>query len=714
MIKRPLLAGLLGGCLALPAMAEPVLITEYPGMTRITVPFVTGGDWRVKRSPGKIALTTAVGDAVLSAKAVTPDSRLSTLSVWKGEKDSGIDIAYTCDCTPGIYTNDARQMVIDLKQNDAPSLVPATVMVRSPARSATASGWNASRKVAPSAAPRPAPIQPRQVAQTPEAPVRPRALRALAEGPRRIVIGASSADESLAASPVPRARPRIAAAAPKAPRPANVSESDASIDAIRKSVLSQLDAAADEGVIQLSQSGRLAAAANLPPECPDEAALDFARLVDTSSFRGPLPELRAAVFDDMKQLSAGSVRALARHFIAFGLGPEARSVFESFGTEGDVETTMLDMAAFLEGNYDALKDSALFQKACGPRAAIWRTALAAVEGSGTVSDLYPVTDGLVFRLPDALNKILGAQIALGLFDEGDSERAMRLWRALDVAGGPETPEMRLLAAYTRPPNAPPETILPRLIDVAETRQPESAEAALRAATILETTFDNDSAGRLRSDLDDLIFAYRGSAMERPLVLARTRLNARYGDLNSALEDLQARIGAEPAKSEEWRRLIQQTIKSAVKQADAGANPADFNAILKAQVNLDASPEADESRVTLARKLIDAGGAHLIDKVITPQVFRRSSDARKVFADALVRRGLADKAMLVLARSDDDESLAMKERIRTLGATDMRVRLEDRFDALPTASTDAPLTYARDLLEGSISDLNQIEEIMTDG
>ena len=274
--------------------------------------------------------------------------------------------------------------------------------------------------------------------------------------------------------------------------------------------------------------------------------------------------------------------------------------------------------------------------------------------------------------------------------------------------------MRLLAAYTGLVNAPPETLLPKLIDIAETRQPESAEAALRAATILETTLDNDSANRLRSDLDDLIFAYQSSPVERPLVLARTRLNARYGNLNAALEDLQARLGDEPEKSEEWRRLIQTTIQSAVKQADASANPADFNAILKAQVNLDASPAADATRVMLARKLIDAGGAHLIDQIITPQVFRRSTEARRIFADALIRRGLSDKAMLVLARSEDSESRELKNRIRELEATDMRVRLEDRFDALPVEAPDAPLTYARDLLEGSISDLNQIEEIMTDG
>ncbi len=57
---------------------------------------------------------------------------------------------------------------------------------------------------------------------------------------------------------------------------------------------------------------------------------------------------------------------------------------------------------------------------------------------------------------------------------------------------------------------------------------------------------------------------------------------------------------------------------------------------------------------------------------------------------------------------------LQRRHRKLEARDMLVRLEDRFDALPVESTEAPLTYARDLLEGSISDLNQIEEIMTDG
>ncbi len=647
--------------------AAEIKVQEFGSMTRILLPVQRHMGMTIAHPPRRVKVEASSGDLGLIAPAVRQNSRLSKLDVWKSDRSSGIDLAYTCDCTSSSYLTEAREVVIDIvDRSRPPTAVPAKTITRQ--------------------------------RNTPQAPAAVRAPRPFGESESLRL------SRVLVATPFPPVRPG---------RPEPMNDFDSAIEGIRSAVEAQINEAALQGQITLS-GGNGFNRKPLDKGCPDEAALDLRRLTDTVSFREPIPSLRAAVLDEMKQINPTAVRALSRHFVAFGLGTEAKAVFGSFGTGGEAEDLIIDMANYLDGEFSKLSESALFYKQCGRNAAVWRAALAAVQRTGGVREAYAAADGAVLDLPDTLRLNLGAQIALGLIDEGDKTTAMRIWRNLENARGPETAAQRLLRAYIQPEDASEMAPLSILADLSETRTPEAIPAVLRATEILIKGFDRGDAKRVRQSLDDLIYIYEGTDKEAGLVLARAKMNARYGNLASALQELKARLSDEPENAGYWSELIQRTIRSAIEGADPIERPGDFAKILRVQSDLDQSPQSDVARLSLARQAVDSGAAHVATDVLPKPVLARSMDARKIMAEAALKMGRSKQAITLLNGAKDKDSIALRRRAMTLSADDVRTVSAGRFDTAPTATQDAPLAHARQLLDQSITDLTTVEEMLSDG
>ena len=705
------------------AFAATISVEDFGDMTRVTIPLSAEIEWTIDHNPQAVSYEVASHDLNLSSPPVEGDGRLTKLNVWTENFASGVDIAYGCECTSSSYRTGDNELVIDIVERPPPVLevvelpmveeiptattvidaipVDTPVMEAVPVDTAVLDTTPIVTTVRETAVVRSAVVpattltrkrnnpKPTQIVLRPER-VKPDETLRLA----RVLYG----------TPLPRNRPI---------RAAQSVDLDSAVLGIRKAVEAQMNDAASEGRITLTgafEDNRIKTHAG----CPDEAALDLRRLTDSSDFRKPLPGLRAAVLDDMKQVNPSAVRSLARHFIAFGLGTEAAAVIQSFETGGEPEKTIGDMAHFLDGHYEELEQSPLFQETCGRNAAVWRAALASIKQSGTVAAAYSATDGAVFDLPDPLRKKLGAMIALGLIDEGERETAMRIWRSLEHATGPETSEVRLLGAYVSSEETAPQAAVSPLLRLAESQQPEAVPAALRVSSILIEEFNREAAQRVLMAIDELAFVYRGSDTEAALVIAQSKLNARYGDLAAALTELDERRLAEPEREAYWRRVVQETIRSAMVGADPLTRPSDFAAILKAQERLDQSPESDRARLSLARQLVEAGAAHLVEEVLPLPVLARSEDARGMMARASLLMGRSDQAITLLKGVQSEESLDLRRRAMALGAKDYRKDAQGRFNAMPTEIAGAPLSYARQLLDQSKTDLTLVEEMLEDG
>lgn len=695
---------LLAIALPLPALAAEIAVEDFGAMTRITIPVTPEKGWTVDREAKRLVFRGAAADTRVTAPNVTAGGRLSGIVVATGRDSVEIRIDLACDCDATHFGSGNGVVIVDVSE----SLTIAPVETVDIAR-----GWVSAQvqvEQAP-AAPRSTPLyydtptnQPTAARPLPIAATSPPVRAPLT--PRQT---AAQRSDSLATAPAPRRKPP--APARRAPAAQDVVRSqDEAIDALREKVLETLALGVEQGRITMDSDGSGAGQTYIPAGCPDEAALDLKRLTGgMSNFRDGLPALRAGVYDEMKQVNPAAVRQLARHFLSFGLGEETRNVIDAFQTVGPPERLILEMARVLEGQGRMMAESILLKPGCGPHAAVWGASVAAEQGAGDVRERFDTAREAIYDVPDPLRKILGARIALGLIDEGDRDGAMRLWRNLQTAQGPRTPEMRLLAAYA----IEGDTLL-HLLALSETRSLAAVEAATRAAAMLLERSDLTRAERLGKTLADLSFVYHGSHEEEALSLAFARLQARYGDLASALTVLAEKAQDQPERAQYWRSIAHETIRDATTIADPIARPRDFDTILASLNYLDDTRESDVARYSLARKLMNIGAAHIVETVLPAPVLKRSEEAQRLMAEAKLLMGDAPAARALLANLRDDESRALSERTEEIIATRTVEAARALFDPTPSAPAEPSISAARDLIEDAQTDLSIIKELLADG
>ena len=654
------------------AQAEEIQVKKFASMTRITIPMSYGNGWSVQRISQGLNLKTQSTNPGVTAPPLSSDSRLRQLDVWQSASESGIDIRFGCDCTASHYA-EADAIIIDVRERGA-TVAPASTVTRE------ASAWG---QTTVNLQTTPGNFVTRETAESEE-------LWRLAN--------------ILLATPLPRPRP----AKPVVTAQTTVSD-DPAIDALRDSVLKQLSLAAEQGRISMDSGAPREKTTYVAAGCADESVLELKRLAGTGGYRDALPELRTAVYDDLKQIDPAAVRRLARHFIAFGLGEEARNVIAAFNIKGAPESLILSMAKILEGDLDNIDDHLLVKPGCGPRATVWRATVAAIRGDGNVRDMQEAIGGAILDLPGPLRKMLGARIALGLIEEGDRDGAMRLWRNLETADGPDTPEMRLLAAHTEKGRQ-----LSALLHLSESRFPGAGEASISAADMLLERDDPARAERLNATLDDLIFLNQGQPAEAKLALARARLQGRYGDLESALTTLSEKAQKHPDKANHWRDVARETIHAATIGADPVARPHDFSTILASLRYLDKTEKSDTARFSIVRQLINAGGSSMVADILTPPVLKRSAEARRLLAEAKLLNGDPSGARALLARMDDEESTALTEKAEAMSGTTARNAAEALFAPVQPADPEASIANARKLMDDAKTDLSIVEELLIDG
>ena len=637
------------------AAAEPsARIEAFGGMTRLTLARVPEGPVRVVREGRTLRLSFAgeAGEGALVPPALAEGGRIAALGAWRADGASGLDIRLGCACEAQVYGAGAGALVVDVTPRAAPerpAIRPATQMTRD-----GAAGWGASALL----------------------PASPRA-----DAPGR--------------TPLPRAHPRGGG------RPEADGEA-ARADRLRDAVARQLREAADRGVVAFGEAPERVVSEG----CPDEAALDLVRRVDASDFRAGLGPLRAALYDDMRQVSPAAVRALARYYLAFGMGEEAGAVLGAFGLAGEPERLIAEMAAVLREDAAALEGAQLLREGCGRRAAVWRAA--ASGNSSTILEAWEASEGSLHDLPGPLRRVLGGRIALALLDAGAFEAARPLVRSIEQADGPAPPELAMMRTWEGESQS-----LQALAALATARSPYAPEAAVRAAAL--ALRGGTVPDGLRGALEDHAFIHRDRPIEGKLRLALALLDARDGKLGAAIATLDARIEGDPARAPVLRRTLQEMIRSALLTADLDARPGDIVPLLEAETRLDDTPESDAARLALAERLVAAGAAHLARPLLERPGMADREGARMAAARAALSTGDPRRLRAALDGMAEVDAGALREAGAEAAAAAARRRLVERLAPLPDAADPPPpLGGARRLLEDALADMEAAREVLDDG
>ncbi len=441
--------------LATPATTQTIRVQsgDHPSFTRLVLQIGTDRDWNLQQNDAEQWQVTLSPDVEAFDTSRSFDliqrTRLQDLS---SDGALVLDLACSCDVTASRY--DGQYLVIDIADPDPnapPSVTEAEEAVDHRLAEAAEAARNAAASLpdltslltSPSSLPEIAgaravdPIIPieEDVGDTapPDTP-NPRLAEAAEIMAEQLARAAASGllDTSLnqpfaVADPVeePVAAADVEAEVPEQPQPTPVDEESESEPATSDEVPVRAETAFDEAIrMQLTVLNP-----RIPGACRGDA-FDARDWASGAGFDQGLGALRTELFDDRDVLTEDAAMALARHYLHFGFGAEARFWLEQLP---DPPAHYLHVAALVDGADAAPFPSVETPSLCSQGELLWRY----FGGSVTV-DLLDENVATIQRafmdLPPDLRDNVGPRLAARLIDDGHTPAAINVRDALHRGG----------------------------------------------------------------------------------------------------------------------------------------------------------------------------------------------------------------------------------------------------------------------------------------
>ncbi|GHE01806.1 hypothetical protein U879_15905 [Defluviimonas sp. 20V17] len=194
--------------------------------------------------------------------------------------------------------------------------------------------------------------------------------------------------------------------------------------------------------------------------CPPDEAFAIETWADDTSPAGQFATRRRALVGEFDRPGPDAVGDLARTYLHFGFGAEARNVLTAFPNDGgDTHEILLALSAIFDEERPKLANALSGLAACPGKAALWSMLAVPPPAPGDPVDAQAVRRNFS-GLPLHLRRMLGPRLSNAFLVLGDTETARALRASVTRAAGKPGPGIQLLDAR---------------IDIAEGR-PERAEA----------------------------------------------------------------------------------------------------------------------------------------------------------------------------------------------------------------------------------------------
>ncbi|WP_397541797.1 hypothetical protein [Roseovarius salis] len=305
----------------------------------------------------------------------------------------------------------------------------------------------------------------------------------------------------------------------------------------------------------MRSNGPAQAQAVTEQRCLDPALVDVTGWADDRPFTRQLGALRSGILGEFDAPDPAAVTALARLYIHFGFGAEARQVVLRLGAELSHGDVLAAMSGILE-NGDAGEDAPVLagQMDCAPHTALWSALSRREIPAGQPMDSDAILRALS-ALPPHLRGYLGPMLAQRFLGGGYRNESERVRRMLDRSEETATPAGNLVGAeiaLSRGEVANAEEALGKL--VAENVEP-SAEALVR---LIDSRLQRGA--EISYETAQLAGAYalehRETRLGRSLARAHIQALAVSGAFDEAFDKLDALDPSDRAGNSELRsRLV---------------------------------------------------------------------------------------------------------------------------------------------------------------
>lgn len=525
------------GFIATAAAADPIVVRsgEHDGFTRLVMAVPAGTRWTLERAGRRAELTLALTDARFDTGQVfdrIPRTRLRDLD----RTGAGLVLHLGCECRVTGFEHDKRFLVIDILDSETDLALPPPLPAvprhayRFPTGPAQTQDGSVARPPAGGAVGLPQTDGPLALAPSNTAAVNASQRRLLEQIGRATQQGLLDLREPDRAPPQPATAASGAAggalpgdiAAPAPDRPAS-----------NVAVLTAADR--DMGALRSHPAAQSAASSCLPPEVTDLAAWS-----DGRPFAAQISGLRATLYSEFDRVQAATAVTLARAYLHFGFGAEARAVLALVPDAPPGHAALVALSRVVDGEAD---DGDIFagQQGCDGDVAMWSALATPIDAAHVNAD---AVQRALARLPAHLRGQLGPRLAERFTSAGDWRTAKAILRTAARSGDAASADLVLAEAGVATARHQDDIAAGKLREVAETGSHRAPQALI---ALVESHWTTRTA--IAPDLPDLVAAHAlerrrtelGPDLRRAHAVALA-LAGRFDDAFAALDDVSRHDG----------------------------------------------------------------------------------------------------------------------------------------------------------------------------
>ncbi|MBK0325904.1 hypothetical protein I5535_01215 [Rhodobacteraceae bacterium F11138] len=385
-------------------------------------------------------------------------------------------------------------------------------------------------------------------------------------------------------------------------------------------------------------------------ECLDPTAVGVQNWGQDAEFANRIGNLRANLYSEFDRLNSEAVADLAKAYLYYGFGAEAR---EAIGLASDtVENTdvMLAMADVLD-NRDTSQHSAFVnQQNCETDVAMW----AVLSNPKQAWDANTDAVARAFsRLPGHLRSHLGPRLSRIFTDVDELELASAILRKIEISEETPQPDQNFASAAIDKSHGDAEAAAAKMAEVIDTDSEFSPQALIE---LVDTHWRERMPVAPDMHLLAASYAaeYRGTDLGDDLQRTRTVALALSGDFETAYEAYQTLQRRDP-KTDTRQALIPLLYLLAENAGDV--------AFLKIGLSVISDPDTKlptELTNKLARRLIDLGFAEPALTLLASSGSQQVAPERKLMrAEAALALNLPHRALVELLSVQGPEAVRLR-------------------------------------------------------
>lgn len=370
-----------------------------------------------------------------------------------------------------------------------------------------------------------------------------------------------------------------------------------------------------------------------------------------------IADRRNGLVGEFDHPSAEAVLALARLYLHFGLGAEARATLDAFAQTDEESRLLRDLAAITDGGTLDASRPLTGMADCDTAAALWAVLARPDLPAGTMVDTNAVLRSFS-ALPAPLRRALGGELANRFLTAGDLDAARAIRDAMARAPGEAGTTVSMIDArldLARGRTAAGEAGLDRIANTNDPLSPEALIVTIRSR--IDRGEPVDPA--LADTAEALAFERRDSPQAAILDQASILGRGSAGDFDRAFAALDRRWGehADATGDETTRKLFGLLA--------ASADDASFLSHAFAALPQWERAEPDPAgRLAVAQRFVDLGFVDETRRALAGAA-AETADGRRLLAAAALAEFDTGRALDAIAGLDDPASAGIRARALAL-------------------------------------------------